>query len=175
MGLDISAYSNIKKLDCVYNADHEPIDPKTRKYLGGSWFRSYINPDFPAQAEGLEDQTVYSYGESFGFRAGAYSSYNRWREELAKLAGYPAVEREQFGVAQKRHDAGAWEAESGPFKELINFSDCEGVIGCKVATKLLKDFDSADISKADPYFKEKFAEFRKAFFLASQNGAVTFH
>lgn len=174
MGLDITAYCFLEKIDCVFNADGEPINPKTREYIA-SYFKPFHNSDFPGRADDIEVGAVYSYRKSMRFRAGSYGGYNRWREELAKLVGYPLTERESHGQIMKEHAAGAWQADSGPFWELINFSDCEGIIGSATSAKLAKDFASftslqwSSSSKADAA-----ANFRAAFEIASQKGAVKF-
>ena len=115
-----------------------------------------------------------------GFRAGSYSGYNHWREKLAEIAGYPSIETDRFGSGLKemRHDAGAREAGSGPFYELIWFSDCEGIIGPITSAKLARDF--ADFqAKADAveddYWREKYGKWRQAFEMAAEEGAVDFH
>ncbi len=184
MGLDISAYKRITKLDCVFDADGEPIDPATREGLNYD-FRPYVNHDFPGRADGIEDQAVYIAGDSMGFRAASYGGYNAWREELAKLAGYPAVavDRYNTGNVQMRHDYGAFQATEGPFWEAINFSDCEGTIGSTVSAKLAKDFAEWDDrakqhgeSIEQPnFFYSKYQEFREAFEMAADGGAVHFH
>lgn len=181
MGLDITAYEGISKLPCHFNADGEPIDAETGEELDwNTYFQAHINSDFPKQAEGLEHQAVYSFSRSEGFRAGSYSGYNQWRERLAELAGYPAADYAKYGETTKRHDAGAWKADEGPFHALINFSDCEGVIGPVVSAKLAKDFadfqDRADaVMDHDGYWREKYASWRMAFEMAAKNGAVSFH
>lgn len=178
MGLDITAYRDIKKLDCVFDSGGEPIDPQTREPVSVDYFQANINPDFPGRASDLTEDGVYSFGDSIGFRAGSYSGYNQWRETLAMIAGYPAVDYERCGATSKRHDAGAWAAGSGPFFELINFSDCEGNIGAAVSGKLANDFAEFQ-AKADAhddeYWRDKYAAWRKAFEMASNNGAVSFH
>lgn len=176
MGLDITYYRNLAKLDCVFDADGEPIDAGTRQPLEDA-HRLYLNPDFPKQADGIDG--MYSGEAVEGFRAGSYSGYNQWREQLAELAGYPATDHDSYGRTRKRHDAGAWAAESGPFHELIHFSDCEGTIGPETSAKLAKDFadfqQRAD-SFGDDYWREKYAAWRKAFETAArENGAVSFH
>lgn len=178
MGLDITAYSKLEKLDCVFDADGEPINPVTREPVEG-YFQAHISRDFPKQGDGLTDRAVYSYEKSEGFRAGSYSGYNAWRERLAELAGYPAEPSERDGKGL-RHDEGAWSAKGGPFHELINFSDCEGDIGPVISAKLAKDFadfqDRADaIMDHDGYWRDKYASWRRAFEMAAQNGAVSFH
>lgn len=184
MGLDISAYKNLTKVDCVFDVDGEPIDPTTREGIDYD-FRAYVNPDFPGRSEGIEDSAVYVAEDSTGFRAGSYGGYNAWREELAKLAGYKAVpvDRYNTGNVQMRHDYGAFEATEGPFWETIMFSDCEGVIGSAVSAKLARDFaDWAERAKehgeslSQPnWFYEKYQEWREAYEMAADGGAVQFH
>lgn len=179
MGLDITAYKQLTKIDCVFDAQGEPIHPETREELKYD-FRAYVSTGFPGRAGMIEDRAIYSAVDRHGFRAGSYGGYNQWRDELAKLAGYPAkpVDRYNTGNVQQRHDQGAWDADSGPFWELINFSDCEGVIGSEVSAKLAKDFaehQGAADAHEDEYFRERYKEWRKAFEMASDNGAVDFH
>lgn len=179
MGLDITAHKQLSKIDCVFDASGNPIHPETREELDFA-FQASVHNDFPGRSGSVEDGAFYNAGDSFGFRAGSYGGYNAWRNELAKLAGYPARPFDRFGTGnvQQRHDQGAWEAASGPFWELINFSDCEGVIGPEVSAKLAKDFadhqEKADQHESE-YFRESYSDWRKAFEMASDNGAVDFH
>jgi hypothetical protein len=181
MGLDITAYRGLTKVECIYNAEGMPLHPETREELvDGIDYHVcvYINPDFPGRASDLEHRAIYKSTEHMGFRAGGYGGYNGWREELAKLAGYPASEQTQYGASRMRHDQAAWDATSGPFWELICFSDCEGAIGTAVSAKLAKDFADHQ-SKADAHhndvFRERYALWRSAFELAADGGAVDFH
>lgn len=175
MGLDITWYSNVVK---ALPGEGEDKDGDADWEAG--WDRVFHNDSFPGRAEGLEDRALYKCsGESDGFIAGSYSGYNFWRRELAKMAGYEPVPYSHFGEPEEpRHDAGAWAATEGPFWELINFSDCEGVIGPIVSAKLAKDFSDFQ-EKADEvpvqWFQETYANFRKAFEGAAQNGYVSFH
>lgn len=176
MGLDITAYSKLKVVDVVYDADGEPIDPVTRESLfvsAADFAHIYVNPDFPERADALM-RGYYLYGETLGFRAGSYSYYSRWREELAKLAGYPGSSDSLYPCSST-----VYEAFGGPFWELINFSDCEGAIGPKTSAKLAEDFagfrkklDGAVVSMG---FVDTYDEFEKAFQLAADGGAVCFH
>ena len=184
MGLDISAYRKLTKIDVVFSYDGEPIDPVTRESVDYD-LHAYLNHDFPGRADDIDDRCVYRAEESMGFRAGSYGGYNVWREELAKLAGYEGlkVDRHNSGNIQIRHDAGAFEATEGPFWDLICFSDCEGVIGSVISSKLAKDFAEWDErAKAHSYicdqpsrFYEVYQEWRKAFEMAADCGAVYFH
>jgi len=164
MGLDITAAS---KLELIPDA---PVDLDA--------FHVGSNPDeFADRADGLKPGLYRSHAE-LNFRAGSYSGYNAWREQLAELAGYP--KRMHFSghkPPEALHAAGAWETTSGPFWELINFSDCEGVIGPKTSVKLAKDFADhqakAD-AHPDEWFRDLYAMWRRAFELASDAGAVDF-
>lgn len=164
MGLDITAYQN---LQAVRELTHEERDwggVKDDDSLVTLW---HFNSDFPDHEEGLPKYTAFTAENEFGFRAGSYSGYNHWRDELAKLAGHES-------------DKAAWKngADGKPFYELINFADNEGVIGPKIAAKLAKDF-ADNQAKADAhedeYFRERYGYWRKAFEMAAQNGAVEFH
>lgn len=65
-----------------------------------------------------------------------------------------------------------------PFYELIDFSDCEGVIGPEVSAKLAKDFadwDEQAKRTLDDYDYEMYSNWHKAFKIASDGGAVIFH
>lgn len=182
MGLDITAYRRVTKLDVNFDEDGEAIDKDTGEPVDYD-VRAYANPHFPGREEGAENRAAYTAQESMGFRAGSYSGYNAWRNELAKLAGYPETPFESFGNVRMRHDAGAWVAGSGPFWELINFSDCEGTIGPVVSSKLAKDFSEWD-ERAKQHDEdaglngglyERFQEWRQAFEMAADGGLVDFH
>jgi len=171
MGLDITAYSGLTKIE----------NPARDQYgdLRGSVVTFFANASFPGREEGVDANAVYSYSNSFEFRAGSYSGYNAWREWLAQIAGYPAIKCNRWnGRTEMRHDAAASAAGAGPFYELLHFSDCEGVIGHVVSAKLAKDFAEFQ-AKADAaeqgYLKESYAKWRKAFEIAANNGAVKFH
>lgn len=182
MGLDITAYHHLKKLDCVFSEDGEPIDASTREALDYD-LRAYINPDFPSRANDLIDRAVYAANQSRGFSAGGYGGYNAWRNELAKMAGYPEGTYKQYGKDWPSHCVACWGGAQGPFAELINFSDCEGTIGAATSAKLAADFaqfdekakaHSATLERGD-WFYPLYQEWRKAFEMASDSGAVDFH
>jgi len=176
MGLGIYACGHLTKLDCVYNEDGEPIDPQAREPI-----EDYIsirpNEDFPGRENGLVRGEYRSSGDSCRFRAGSYRGYSWWRNELAKMVGYqPLANADQFDAIYP-YSAGARDVDSGPFWEQIWFSDCEGVIGPEVCAKLAADY-SANQSKADTHederFRQKYAEWRKAFEIGADAGAVIF-
>ncbi len=170
MGLDISAYKGLKKLDATVNEDGEAVFRSTGETLDWQEYCTpYINPDFEGRAEGLEADAVYGFEASMGFRAGSYSGYNWWRRQLAVLAGY--------GSDQK-----AFESDGGPLWELICFSDCEGSIGPVVSAKLAREFaelqpkvDALADTEEYAYFRSLYASWREAFEMAAQGGMVDFH
>lgn len=178
MGLDITAYRKLTKLDVLFDEDGEPVDPTTREPVK-NYVRVRANHDFPGREQGLEDRAAYAYEDADSFWSGGYSRYNHWREELAELAGYPLTEYTQYGATSMRRDAAAWAGlcEGKPFVELVNFSDCEGVIGPVVAAKLAKDFAewSERAAQRGDDFYQKFDEWRRCFEFAADGGAVCFH
>ncbi|MMZ43840.1 hypothetical protein D1872_54080 [compost metagenome] len=158
MGLDITAYKKLVKVENPkLDADGELEDYENQWQTDGSM--KWSERHWPGRAEGLEFGTVYIYGESLGFRAGSYSGYNLWRKMLSDFA------------------------EANAFQELIEFSDCEGVIGPVVSAKLAKDFTDyeerarkyADTFERGEWWIEKYQEWKEAFQLAADGGAVDFH
>ena len=182
MGLDISAYRSVTKLDVNFDEGGEAIDKVTGEPVDYD-VRVYANPDFPGREEGVEDRAVYTAKDGMSFRTG-YGSHGAWREELAKLAGYQATPVDRgYGSVTEMHSGGAWSAESGPFWELINFSDCEGTIGPVVSAKLARDFSDwgeraskhDEANALDGYFYKRFQEWCQAFEMAADGGLVDFH
>lgn len=171
MGLDISAHSKLVEApDAAREEDGELVDYD-------AFVEFYDNPDFPGRFEGLKTSMAYAVeGDSAGLSTG-YSRYSAWREELAKLAGYPAGKYEQYGQVKESHCVPCWGGATGPFSEQINFSDCEGTIGPIVCAKLAKDYaEFAEKAEAvGGYFWEKYQEWKVCFDLGADNGAVRFH
>lgn len=183
MGLDITAYHNVTKLDVIFDEYGGALDKETMVYVEYD-VRVYANKDFPGREEGVDDRAAYKAENSIGFRAGSYSGYNAWREELAKLAGYPATPVDRgYGSVVEMHSGGAWNTDHGPFWELINFSDCEGTIGPVVSAKLAKDFiewderakQHDDAAGLNGGLYERFKQWRQAFEMAADGGLVDFH
>lgn len=168
MGLDISAFSKLT-FECPYPQTEEEWESYDAD--AGNLVRLWPNDDFPGRDDGLQKGLYKAEpdGQSFGFRAGSYGSYNRWREMLCQFAfdcrpgivwGHP----DQF--------------EGKPFFELIHFADNEGTIGPKTSAKLAADFDTY-AEKAKEVFKyseyELYECWQKAFHIAADDGAVSFH
>lgn len=165
MGLDITAYSKVEFVESLPS-----YDAFEAKYDGQEHIYIYQNPDFPERMPPIVANGVYKiHGDSLSFRAGSYSGYGEWRRQLALLA---------LGVAAEN----VWGQRQGyagsAFYELIDFSDCEGIIGTDAARKLANDFDrfQAQVDQHDNhYFHEKYAAWRKACHLAADGGFIEFH
>lgn len=168
MGLDVSAYKNVKRLES-FEADEygEPKDVETVQVsIAG----------FKERAGNIVDG-YYTYEDEYGFRVGSYSGYNNWRNELARLAGYKITKYTEMGQERECYAAGAWQSGSGAFWELINFSDCEGVLGTEVCKKLLADFIEYDerAKTFDSDFYERYKEWTEGMKYAAENGLFDFH
>jgi hypothetical protein len=157
MGVDIYAYRQLTLAPSV--------EPYSEAYEAGKYRAVYVNPDFPARAADLQDGAVYSYAECEDFLSRSYGNYNAWRDELAQMAGYASA-------------SDAWSNHSsGPFWELINFSDCEGVIGPAVSAKLARDFAEWDEKAAqfgEDFYHYGYRQLRAAFEMAADGGMVRF-
>lgn len=165
MGLDITAYRGLAPAPEAKDAD-------------GLWKRhlhitqhmlDFTEREFPGRTAGLAPG-VYTFAEQLAFRAGSYSGYNHWRDQLSYFA---------LGVSAQQ----AWRTTTaGPFWELINFPDNEGYIGPEVAAKLARDFAEHEArARAHPggelegWWSEQYLKWKKAFELAADRGAVDFH
>lgn len=171
MGLDISVYRQLRQV-----TDLPPEESDERYEL----LHVFNIDEFAGREVPLTLGAHYTTdAERDCFRAGSYSGYGRWREQLAAMAGYPPVDGEGFS---HRHSNGAWNATEGPFWELICFADNEGVIGSVAAAKLALDFAAHDemakgfaANDLQPWFYEMYQTWRRAFEAAADGGAVEFH
>jgi hypothetical protein len=166
MGLDITSYSNLSYVgehttDWCDDEDHveafaydsfrdsfRGIPIVRTKRIGGTDF-------LIGGCYAVTDKT-----ETHGFRAGSYSGYGAWRDNL----------RAQFNPGQE---------PSGPFYELIWFADNEGSIGELAAAELLADFRhhaGLYVPGGDrPWWAEKCQDWTRACELAADGGLIRFH
>ena len=166
MGLSISYYSNIKYTG---KNDEDKFEYKDKCcYL-------YGNDSFPNHFD-INKSGVYIYEKRGTFNAGSYSTYSQFRHDLQTMAIF------SNGITNINYDE--YDEKSIPFYELIHFSDCEGSINADICKKIFKDFEDnskkikkqLDMSKdRDETFWYLYKQFKKAFRVASNNGAVTFH
>ena len=172
MGLDVVAYSGIKKVAPEeYSGIDLVSDDKWEAIYEHGWFIPSIHWDcFVNHSAGVEE-VPYTAENEMSFRAGSYSGYNQWRNELAVFAGYDSAEF----VWEMEHPWGK------PFVELINFSDCEGIIGPDLCQKLAKDFtthheDAVAYSalSSDDYFIRTYTNFMDALTFVGDRGILVF-
>lgn len=157
MGLDILAFKNLTDVN-INNVI--PINTKTYcPKQNIEWTEKY----FPGRTRGLDPNGQYEWEASFAFRAGSYTIYNWWRNNL-----------DFFRCLVQNENV---------FEELINFPDNQGIIGPAISQKLYDDFKnnyneairfSKNIEDGE-YWISKYRDWMKAFEFASQNGAVDFH
>lgn len=129
MGLDIVAYSKLEK------ESKKEIKEVLDKMLSNRFGDEVIEVREGDDIGRAQDLTPGSWlktneTEEHYFRAGSYSTYNQFRNHLSEaLLGVPA--------------SSVWEDETSfegkPGYEMINFSDCSGVIGWTEAQKLHND------------------------------------
>lgn len=118
-------------------------------------------PDFENKEIQIE------FDEEFDFRAGSYSGYNKFRNELCISAN-------------NIQDKELWTSKNEAFKFywLINFTDCDGYIGtsyCKILYDEFVKYENEVKSNLNEYFHKTYDNFKEAFRLASDNGLVSFH
>lgn len=159
MGLDITA---LRKATYVgRDGDGDEMYEKGYHY-------AWINTDFPGHADGRETG-YYSAEDSLSFRAGSYSGYNHWRNQLAHMA---------HGVQADTIWRRPQDYMTKPFFGLINFADNEGIIGPATAKRLAEAFAQYN-DKARAYddgeFYTLYQYWHVAFLAAADDGLVIFH
>lgn len=171
MGLDITAKSNMALvgLHDEYNEAWEGYEVEV----------SYINPDFPhavpASFAGKQYALYFETAQTqaYSFRAGSYGGYSQFRRTL----GMGTAVEDIWRFPERFVDA--------PFFEMINFSDCEGLMTGPVCAKLHKDFvDNLErytdyvvetVEDDFNYYISKYLDWTEAFRLGSMDGYVAFH
>lgn len=164
MGLDIIAYSRLKKNEYLSNKkdeDKDYIDDDCLLIMSPRL--AEIEKAFPGRTEPLKyNGDVYDCENYEWINISSYSTYGWFRWALE-----------------------AFSENRDCFNELIDFSDCEGIIGSIVSKKLYEDFSSNAESfeqwvhlKFDAYDSElllqMYRKFESAFEIAKDGGAVEF-
>src|SRR3974390_2766834 len=90
MGLDITAYRGLKLVD-RYEVDDKGYPTDWTLFRVGQILLDYTEKNFPGRTRGLV-AGVYQPAEVYEFRAGSYSGYGLWRNQLAIFAGYGSAE-----------------------------------------------------------------------------------
>ncbi len=169
MGLDITAYSKLTPVG--KHADDYCEDEDHVHAFAYSCFPESFR-GIPVLGEWAVSGTSFLEGgcyavtdgtETLGFRAGSYTGYNQWRDDL----------RLQFNPDT---------LPDLPFYELIWFADNEGCIGPEAAADLLQDFRAMAASYRPPretgypeYYTDKYRDWTRACELAAESGLIHFH
>ena len=114
MGLDITAYEQIVRIDCLFDEDGEPVNKTSGDPLDeDEYVQLYVNHNFPDRALDIVHKGIYSFASSLGVSCGAYSAYNAFRDDLAKAAGWPLGSYEKYGETWTGYQISACTATSG--------------------------------------------------------------
>jgi len=84
MGLDILAYRKLREVPSAHPDDGDKYDLDTYQVISAEVIDD-TEANFPGRTAGLK-AGVYTFEEEFSFRAGSYSGYNEWRDNLAWFA-----------------------------------------------------------------------------------------
>lgn len=161
MGLDITVYRNLTPApDAEVDDDGYPVEWDSHLLITQSLI-DMQEKTFPGRLQLAAG--IYHAEETDGFRAGSYIGYSLWRNWLATVAGFP--DAQTFW-----HTA----TPAAPFYELINFTDCEGLLGAQACGRLAVDFD-AITPDGDDWQLALYAKWKNAVTMAAQNGAIEFH
>lgn len=121
---------------------------------------------------------------------GSYGSFSRWRNELARVAGYSFDERGDYvlpwDMFELKNYQGEWDSPPGddPLLYLLVHSDCDGVIhpeqGIHIAARLEQLLPLLDDGKSTghlaPSIKDKTQQFIDGLRAAAAAGEdVDFH
>jgi hypothetical protein len=185
MGLDITAFSRLEIWPdhvpevgkwCHVNENWEKDEERhIRAFAYNGFERSFRGLPILGSAGGSMWGHCYrttEKTESHAFRAGSYTGYNSWRQDLADQFNPAPRDPMSGGMCQPTPD--------GPFYELIWFADNEGTIGSEAAADLLADFrEHADAYAAPESWHESYrriyGEWTRALELAADGGLVHFH
>jgi hypothetical protein len=167
MGLDILAIEKAVRVSDEVDKDFKEL----YYYHGieieeGAVVRVKVNTGFDSH-DHLQDG-IYLYQGSIEFGAGSYGTYNGFRNDLSLIA---------HGVFAQVIWANPEIYKGSDFYELINFSDCEGVIGPMTSQKLTSDFKKhreAYALENNEWDLERYDNWTKAFELAGNDGMVIF-
>lgn len=172
MGLDITAYSNIKK------------DEENGEVLGlySTGFIQSNLKEFETNYEILDEdgeviEPLLTCDDGYGFRAGSYGGYGEFRRILCTAIN-------EIDLSEMWENDNKISIQNLPFFWLLNFSDCEGYIGTDYCKILYKDFVNnedkfreamKEFEDYGQYYIDTYLDFKNALEVASNNGVLSFH
>ena len=90
----------------------------------------------------------------------SYSSFNEFREKIAKSIGFDMNEFQGFGGKR------SWNEMKSPIKALINHSDCAGDLTVEEMKPLIPELEKVLLTWEDSWFKTCLAELIESMQLA---------
>jgi hypothetical protein len=166
MGLDITAYENAELTDISVGDTDEHWDDWPSNWDFKAWVPSMA---WKHKIKNFKENGLYKaeVGDSLGY---SYGSHYQFRVILCEIM-YRTEDDWRSGKLDPKM----------PFHELIDFSDCEGVLDYEICEKLYQDFIKyAD--RAKDYFEAKptryedyYEQWTNCFNVARKNGAISFH
>lgn len=156
MGVLIRAYRQLTPRDAYLQDGVDPHDPVTKEYIDNCVV-AFVNPQCPLRSDRIPHGSVWNYTEQMHVISTTYIHYKEWRDQLAQMVGHVS-------------------GQLGPFHELLDFGDSDGVIGWQTSAKLSRDFANHQqlASRQEPMFYFIYCNFHRGFDVASDNGLVKF-
>ena len=181
MGLDVRAFKNVKLISDPKISETEDL---TQVYRG----------HFVEQFGDLKDGGYYDSEDDRWFCRIGYGRYSYFRNELAKVGGWPEYKVDKPDYSDPDYENKSYynrypnlaaiynqpgNEVSGPFVEVICFSDCEGFICADICKKLYQDFvehqaKADELLKEIPDFLKMYNGLRDAFQFGANNGFVQY-
>lgn len=159
MGLDVSVYQNIKKVE-LENDDSE-------EFYENQDFRAFVICDeWKYKVKNLVYDSYYTgdvVGPDFGY---PYSAHMHFRNQLASITGDMNWTNEVD--------------ETKPYFELLYFADNEGCLDWEISEKLYNEFvDNRELAMSklgyDEAFVRRYDIWTEIFKLGKDKGVVVFH
>lgn len=155
MGLDVSVYKNIKLAKNEEESD----------------FQAYVSDDnWKRKIKNLQEDAYY-VGDMAKVISYAYSSHNRFREQLIKLIGRADL------LDNEGHIKWNELPEDLPFINFIDFADNEGCLDWEVSKTIYDDFakykEKAE-NELNQYELGNYLKWLSAFDMSRNNGVVVF-
>lgn len=173
MGLCITAYRNAKLVDKPARDERGLIIEDLNLAI------VELGNDKWVQADDLVMGQVYKFEKMYSRFNISCSEFGKFRNELARVLGYPAVAGEP---ERRKYLAGAWEqwdngVQDGELAALLNFADNQGEIGNKTCRKILSDFEKMSVTQNDlsEEDNERLILLMATFKHAADGGFVQFH
>ncbi|WP_313493183.1 hypothetical protein [Psychrobacter faecalis] len=173
MGLDITAYKNVKLVE-----NPKMGDTNHPEVWGNQVYINIGNSEW-GQGDDLESGQVYGFSYVMSVYRSSYSTYGNLRNELARIAGYePLIAGSQYRGIYAARVCDNWEqGKRGILSELICFADNEGEIGTKTCRKILNDLHtvSARAGELNEWNQGLLTDLIQTFEFAAVDGFIQFH